>query len=272
MGFRQWSRLVPFPCSPEVRPLPPSGVTRRPRYHRPVRHPAGPVRPSRATGLACARHRQGFPCCHVSHPACVPAPVPRRVWIGARVAFFPIRRRPRMFFSRTVPKGVVDSCCSAETCGQLSFSHVRCRATLRTGLSPAPPGGEAGKSFPRQVGSDRTDLGSEPLRGPGPRGSLAGPPSRCPRVLDGCPDRSVSTARPGARDRLWQSPGSISASVSSTSVSGEPAVGSPTKGRVSSGSGSSPGNTGSGGSLWKPPDGSTGGYTGRRPTAGPGSA
>ena len=33
-----------------------------------------------------------------------------------------------------------------------------------------------------------------------------------------------------------------------------------------------PGNTGSGGSLWKPPDGSTGGYTGRWPTAGPGSA
>ena len=191
-----------------------------------------------------------------------PPPVPRRLRRPPASAGFRSRRsRPRMFFSGTVPKGIVDSCCSVETCGQLSLSHVRCRATLRTGLSPAPPGREAGKSFRRQVGSDRTDPGSEPLRGPGPWAVLAGPPSRCPRLLDGCPDRSVSTARPGARDRLWQSPGSISASVSSTSVSGEPAVGSPTKGRVSSGSGNSPGNTGSGGSLWKPPDGSTGGYT-----------
>ena len=33
-----------------------------------------------------------------------------------------------------------------------------------------------------------------------------------------------------------------------------------------------PGNMGSGGSSWRRPVGSTGGYTGRRPTAAPGSA
>ena len=133
MGFRQWSCLAPFPYSPEVRPLPPAGVTRRPRYHRPVRHPAGPVRPSRATGLACARHRQGFPCCHVSHPACVPAPVPRRVWIGARVACFPIHPRPSPGMKWVGSRIAVCGACPV-------FTHVPARMVADRLCGPFGPG------------------------------------------------------------------------------------------------------------------------------------
>ena len=47
------------------------------------------------SGKKCVPHLpQGFPCCCLLPLPCVPASLPRRKRIGARVALFPIRQRP----------------------------------------------------------------------------------------------------------------------------------------------------------------------------------
>ena len=155
----------------------------------------------------------------------------------------PGEKRSRMFFSMTVPKGVVDSCCSAEslwtaflftcpmlcdnTCGSLSGA-----AGKGGGESASPPGRAVSVLVPDPAG----------VRDPCE--SLAGPPSRCPRLPTDARIKIRINRETGSKGPAMVCAGFDTASVSSTSVSGKPAVGSPTTKRVSSGSGSSPATQG----------------------------
>ena len=70
--------------------------------------------------MMCAHLRQGFPCCHPLPLPYVPAPIPRRKRIGARVALFPIRQRPSPDYRR-----VGFRITSFEACS--TFTHVPAR-------------------------------------------------------------------------------------------------------------------------------------------------
>ena len=79
--------------------------------------PCRPDLPLAGVRLACAHHRQGFPCCHVLHLASMPAPLPRRERSGACVACFPNRHRPSPNFRRVGSHIAFIEACSA-------FTHV----------------------------------------------------------------------------------------------------------------------------------------------------
>jgi hypothetical protein len=69
-----------------LRPFRSTGITRRPRYYGPIRHPARPSLLVTECSLGVTRsHRQGFPCCLLILLPCMPSPVPRRDW-SSRVA------------------------------------------------------------------------------------------------------------------------------------------------------------------------------------------
>ena len=117
LGDNQWSCLASFPyhsqsqapslnrhypASPVLRACPP---------------PCRPDLPLAGVRLACAHHRQGFPCCHVFHLASMPAPLPRRERSGACVACFPNRHRPSPNFRRVGSHIAFIEACSA-------FTHV----------------------------------------------------------------------------------------------------------------------------------------------------
>ena len=62
-----------------------------------------------------APDRQGFPCCHVSHLPCMPAPIPRRERCGASVACFPHRHRPSPYGRWVGSRITLFEACSAFT-------------------------------------------------------------------------------------------------------------------------------------------------------------
>ena len=86
--------LAPLHTAFESRPLSSTTITSLPQYYWPLRHSDNPVQSSRITGWHVPCHCQGFPCCHFSHLACVPVPIPRRKQTSAHVAHFPICHRP----------------------------------------------------------------------------------------------------------------------------------------------------------------------------------
>ena len=100
--------LLPLGIAPHLRPLPSVGITRHPRYFRPLRHPAGPTlalagcrlaratppdRASRVASIplfhACCRHYPGGTCRCVRRSLpdrWQPSPISRRV--GFRIERF----------------------------------------------------------------------------------------------------------------------------------------------------------------------------------------
>ena len=97
-GIATPAGLLPFVTAPHLRPLPSTGITRRPQYYYgPLRHPADPACPSRGSGCCVHNIEQSFPCCCFLHLPHVPTPIPRRKRFGACVAHFPIRHRPSPF-------------------------------------------------------------------------------------------------------------------------------------------------------------------------------
>src|SRR5215813_15378658 len=57
-------RVLTASCvGPELRPLSSTGVTRLPRYYRPLRHPRVPDPSLTGDRLLIAEHTLGFPCC-----------------------------------------------------------------------------------------------------------------------------------------------------------------------------------------------------------------
>ena len=92
--------LAPLHTAFESRPLSSTTITSLPQYYGPLRRPDNPVQSSPITGWYVPCHCQGFPCCHFSHPACVPMPmpIPRRKQTTARVAHFPICHRPTPYY------------------------------------------------------------------------------------------------------------------------------------------------------------------------------
>ncbi len=75
-----------FHSVPEVRFLPSPGITRLQRYYEPLRLPARPACPSRASGWGSPPTTQDLPCCVRSPCADMPAPLPRRDRRWDRVA------------------------------------------------------------------------------------------------------------------------------------------------------------------------------------------
>jgi len=66
-------------ASPELRPLPSTGITRLHRYYEPLRHPKRPRLALAGCGFeGTSLDRRGFPCCAPSPCACMPSPLPRR--------------------------------------------------------------------------------------------------------------------------------------------------------------------------------------------------
>ena len=107
--------LPPFRTVPDSGPLPSAGVTPRPRYYGPIRHPDGPACPSRGSG--CRVHGTGG-ASRVAAPSifpCVPAPLPRRKPAGALVALFPASRRPSPILRRVGFRNARFEACSAFT-------------------------------------------------------------------------------------------------------------------------------------------------------------
>ena len=79
IGLRHSPTLVSFHRMSEVRPLPSTGITRLPRYYRPVRHPKPPSLALAGYRLvALTHHDWGFPCCAPSPLPHMPSPLPRR--------------------------------------------------------------------------------------------------------------------------------------------------------------------------------------------------
>jgi len=98
--------------------------------------------------LPCARHRQGFPCCHALPLPHVPTPLPRRKPTGCPVALFPASRRPSPFLrrvgsrvrcfeacsaftSRFGPRGRWTSCRLSSSLGRLRRFRLRARLGYR---------------------------------------------------------------------------------------------------------------------------------------------
>ncbi len=67
-----------FRSTPEVRPLPSTGITRLQRYYEPVRHPTRPGLSLAGVRLGVTPSRRwGFPCCVDLPYAHMPSPLPR---------------------------------------------------------------------------------------------------------------------------------------------------------------------------------------------------
>ena len=96
-AFATPGTLPPSVTAPHLRPLPSTGITRLLQYYEPLRHPAGPASPSRGPGSVHASPPTGLPMLLPPSPSSVPAPLPRRIPRGARVARFPLRLRPSPF-------------------------------------------------------------------------------------------------------------------------------------------------------------------------------
>ena len=90
-----------YPASPVVRTSPPPCP--------------GPACPWRDSGLARARHRQGFPCCCSLPLPCVPAPIPRRVTTGTSCRSLPRRCQPSPIQRRVGLRSMLFEACSAFT-------------------------------------------------------------------------------------------------------------------------------------------------------------
>ena len=75
-GIATPAGFLPFVTAPHLRPLPSTGITRRPQYYYgPLRHPADPACPSRGSGCCVHNIEQGFPCCCFLHLPYVPTPI-----------------------------------------------------------------------------------------------------------------------------------------------------------------------------------------------------
>ncbi len=81
--------LPPLCVALEPRPLPSAGITRLHRYFGPLRHPAGPTRPSRAVGWHVPRHRTGLPVLRPFPSSMRAAATTPAEPVGAYVARFP---------------------------------------------------------------------------------------------------------------------------------------------------------------------------------------
>ena len=140
--------LPPFRTAPNSGPLPSTGITPRPRYYGPIRHPAGPACPSRGSGCRVATAPTGLPVLPRIPPstradATTPAGTSRlsRRSLPGRSAAFPFLaegRLPRLMFrgllgvhSRFGPHGRWASYRLSSSLGRLRRFRLRARLGCR---------------------------------------------------------------------------------------------------------------------------------------------